>query len=476
MKRCHIGPRNLAFLAVDGKLTAIDAGAWPSAHRPVRPAEPPTERERLRLMTGFSARASSLALVAGLISAYATVPLAHESTEHNCAVIGSWIDPITGDTQAYDQTIEAAAASDIVMLGEVHPHVEHHRWQLATISALHGRRPDMVLGFESFPRAVQPALDRWTAGELSEDGFLEETNWPKNWGFDPELYLPMFHFARLHQVPMIALNVERDFVSRIRDEGLENIPEDERRGLTEPKTPSDAYLDSLAETFSQHLDIRGGEGSEGDEAAEDQGAETADDTSSTPDDIKDDPRFQRFVKVQTTWDRAMAQALAEASKSSQSPLVVGVLGSGHLERGFGVPYQLQDLGIEDATVFMPVAPAESCDAYKEEVADALFVLPPLSQIAEGPSGPKLGVMIETAENQVRVLQVMDDSIAKAADIRDGDAILEAAGVTLKDTSDLIGIVQQQAPGTWLPLSIEREGETIDIVAKFPSSANGHGKP
>lgn len=427
-------------------------------------------------MTGFSARASSLALFAGLISAYATTPLAHESTEHNCAVIGSWVDPVTGDVQAYDQTIEAATASDVVMLGEVHPHVEHHRWQLATIGALHGRRPDMVLGFESFPRAVQPALDRWIEGELSEDEFLEETNWPKNWGFDPELYLPMFHFARLHQVPMIALNVERDFVSRIRDEGLENIQETERRGLTEPKAPTDAYLASLAATFGQHLDLGGSDEGSGDDTAEGEAAETEEDTPSTQDEILDDPRFQRFVKVQTTWDRAMAQALAEASKRESSPLVVGVLGSGHLERGFGVPYQLQDLGVGDATVFIPVAPAESCDAYKEEVADALFVLPPLSQIADGPDGPKLGVMIETAEDQVRVLQVMDDSIAKATDIRDGDVILEAAGVTLKDTSDLIGIVQQQAPGTWLPLSIEREGETIDIVAKFPSSASGHGKP
>ena len=429
-------------------------------------------------MTGFSARASSLALFAGLISAYAITPLAHESTEHNCAIIGSWVDPASGDVQAYDQTIETAAASDIVMLGEVHPHVEHHRWQLATISALHGRRPDIVLGFESFPRAVQPALDRWIEGDLSEDEFLEETDWPRNWGFDPELYLPMFHFARLHQVPIIALNVERDFVSRIRDEGLENIPENERRGLTEPKTPSDAYLDSLAATFSQHLDIRGSdESSEGDDdAAENQETDAGEETPPKSDDIRDDPRFQRFVKVQTTWDRAMAQALAEASEREGSPLVVGVLGSGHLEGGFGVPYQLQDLMTKDASVFLPVAPAEDCGVYKEEVADGLFVLPPLSQVAEGPSGPKLGVMIESAEKKVRVLQVMEDSIAKAADIRDGDAILEAAGITLEDTSDLIGIVQQQAPGTWLPLSIEREGKTIDIVAKFPSATNGHGNP
>jgi uncharacterized iron-regulated protein len=427
-------------------------------------------------MTGLPTRASALALFIGIIGAGATASFAHESAEHNCAAIGRWVDPSSGDLQAHDKMIEAAASSDIVMLGEVHPHVEHHRWQLAAIAALHGRHPDMVLGFEAFPRAVQPALDRWVAGDLSEDAFLQETAWTRNWGFDPELYLPMFHFARLHKVPVVALNVERDFVSRIRDEGLENIPEAERRGLTEPKAPSEAYVESLAEVFGQHLDVGGGPQAEEADGADQANEEQSGQAPSAADDIRDDPRFQRFVKVQTTWDRAMAQALAEASARPDAPLVVGVLGSGHLERGFGVPHQLQDLGVENATVFLPVAPAESCDDYKNEVADALFVLPPLDEAEAGPDGPKLGVMIETAENKVRVLQVMEDSIAAAADIRDGDAILEAAGVSLKETSDLIGIVQQQAPGTWLPLAIERDGEKVEIVAKFPTVANGHGKP
>lgn len=434
-------------------------------------------------MTGLLIRSSSLALLAGLIAAGATPSSAHESSEHNCAVVGQWVDPQTGDVRPYDQVIEAAAGSKIVMLGEIHPHIEHHRWQLATIGALHGRRPDMILGFESFPRAVQSALDAWVAGELAEDEFLTETDWPKNWGFDPELYLPMFHFARLHRVPMIALNVERDFVSRIRDEGLENIPEDERRGLTTPRAPADDYLASLAETFGQHVDLapddeqagEAGDNEGGDEVAE-AGSEGETEGDGETGDILDDPRFLNFVTVQTTWDRAMAEALSEASARPEAPLVVGVLGSGHLERGFGVPYQLQDLGVDDATVFLPVSPAETCDIHEDEVANALFVLPSMEQVAGAPDGPKLGVMIETAEERVRVMQVMDDSIAAAADIRDGDAILEAAGVALKDTADLIGIVQQQAPGTWLPLSIERDGETLDIVAKFPAASNGHAKP
>ncbi|MGI9492422.1 MAG: ChaN family lipoprotein [Geminicoccaceae bacterium] len=434
-------------------------------------------------MTGLLARTSSLTLLIGLSAAMTagTPAIAHESAEHNCAVTGQWVDPSTGDLKDHQQVIEAASNRSIVMLGEVHPNVEHHRWQLSAISALYGRNPNMIIGFESFPRAVQPVLDRWVEGELSEDAFLEEANWIKNWGFDPELYLPMFHFARLHRVPMVALNVERDFVTRIRDEGLENIPEEERRGLTQPAAPSEAYLASLAETFSQHLDIREQAPADAEHGADDATEETeaSDETSDAgdePADIRDDPRFNRFATVQTTWDRAMAQALVEAAERPDAPLVVGILGTGHLEGGFGVPHQLADLGAEDAAVFLPVPPAENCESYQEEVAEALFVLPNQLEVVSGPPGPRLGVMIETAENKVRVLQVLEDSVAQAADIRDGDAILQAAGVALKDTSELIGIVQQQSPGTWLPLEIERDGKTMEIVAKFPTLPNGHAKP
>ncbi len=235
----------------------------------------------------------------------------------------------------------------------------------------------------------------------------------------------------------------------------------------------------MAEVFSQHVDIGQQASVDGDHGADEAatGEEAEEATAEAePLDIRDDPRFQRFTKVQTTWDRAMAQALAEAGAWPGKPLVVGILGTGHVEKGFGVPYQLADLGVSDTAVFIPVPPAESCEAYQDEVADALFLAPSQAEVVSGPPGPRLGVMIETAEDSVRVLQVIDDSVAQAADIRDGDEILEAAGVAVKDTSELISIVQQQAPGTWLPLAVERDGETMEIVAKFPALPNGHAKP
>ena len=54
------------------------------------------------------------------------------------------------------------ARRDVVLLGEHHDEADHHRWQLHTLAALHAQRPRMVIGFEAFPRRVQPVLDRLT--------------------------------------------------------------------------------------------------------------------------------------------------------------------------------------------------------------------------------------------------------------------------------------------------------------------------
>jgi len=42
------------------------------------------------------------------------------------------------------------------------------RWRLCA-----ARTDNMVIGFESFPRRVQPVLDDWSAGKLSADQFLK---------------------------------------------------------------------------------------------------------------------------------------------------------------------------------------------------------------------------------------------------------------------------------------------------------------
>ena len=79
--------------------------------------------------------------------------------------VGSWIVP-GGGKNIRHRSHRRAAKRSVVLLGEMHDNPEHHRWQLQTLAALHAVRPDMVIGFEMFPRRVQKALDQWVAGEL----------------------------------------------------------------------------------------------------------------------------------------------------------------------------------------------------------------------------------------------------------------------------------------------------------------------
>ena len=61
------------------------------------------------------------------------------------------------------------------------------------------------------------------------------------------------------------------------------------------------------------------------------------------------------------------------------------------------------------------------------------------------------------------------SVAQSADIRQGDRIVRAAGVDVTSSATLVAIIARQSPGTWLPVIIERAGQEIEVVAKFPAA-------
>ena len=136
------------------------------------------------------------------------------------------------------------ATRQVVLLGETHTIAEIHRWQLHVATIIRFIRRNVAVGFEMFPRRVQPVLDEWVAGELTSPQFLEKVDWKNVWGYDPQLYLPLFHFCRQQRVPMLALNCNRPLVTRVGKDGWDAVPEDERDGLT-PRGRSDRCLSRI---------------------------------------------------------------------------------------------------------------------------------------------------------------------------------------------------------------------------------------
>lgn len=383
----------------------------------------------------------------------------------DCDKVGTWLDPETGEAIAADRMLASLARRPVVLLGESHDNVEHHRWQLHTLAALHGYKPNLIIGFEAFPRRVQPALNQWVNGELDVETFLKAVDWRKVWAFDPALYLPLFHFARQNRVPMVALNVDRELVSRVRREGRTAIPADEMAGLSDPAPASQAYRESLARTYvsEQSHEAEDVQKDEQNEAEAEVAAPVGEADISS---VMQREDFARFVEAQLTWDRAMAEALVEARRKEPGSLVVGIMGRGHVEHGHGVPHQLADLDIPDAAILLPVESAATCDALPADLADAVFVVEAARHVEPATAKPRLGVRIEAAEGGVRISEVLEGSVAEAAALAPGDIVVSAAGFPIRRVSDLIEIVRRQAPGTWLPLTIKRDGEDIEVVAKF----------
>jgi uncharacterized iron-regulated protein len=286
---------------------------------------------------------------------------------------GAWLDPTSGREIAQEALFQDIATSQAVLLGEQHTSYEIHRWQLHVATVLHVLQPNLAVGFEMFPRRVQPVLDDWVAGKLSTAQFLQAVDWPAVWGYDANLYLPLFHFCRQQQVQMLALNCHRPLVTRVGKEGWDAVPEAERDGLTPSAAATPAYRRYL-------FDIMGG-------ARAPMRATSA-----------DDPVLDRFVRAQQTWDRAFACNIARALRQQDVPLVIGIIGQGHLQYRHGTPYQLRDLGVNDVSVLLPVFEAEHDAGKVAGIADAMFRLDDVEPQAPLPPRMQQAVAMRAARS------------------------------------------------------------------------------
>ena len=260
---------------------------------------------------------------------------------------GAWLDPATGDRLDPSDLMRRLASKKAVLLGETHDVAEIHRWQLQVTTCLHLLQPRLAVGFEMFPRRLQGVLDQWVAGEHDTARFIEASEYRTVWGFDPELYLPLFHFCRQQRVPMLALNCRRALVTEVGREGWEAIAEADRDAVTPSAPALPAYREWLFGLGARSPD--------------------------RPVASAMDPAFDRFVRAQQTWDRAFACNIARALDAG-APLVVGIIGRGHLEYGYGTPFQLDDLGVDDVAILLPNQAETLLIEPDRRRADAIFRL------------------------------------------------------------------------------------------------------
>ncbi|HEY9829545.1 MAG TPA: ChaN family lipoprotein, partial [Stenomitos sp.] len=205
--------------------------------------------------------------------------------------------------------------------GETHDSPEDHQAQLEILQALYrekqknakdGTAPRLVIAMEMFQRPYQNILDQYIAGKITEEQFIEQSEYEERWGFAWEYYAPILRFARTHQLPVLALNTPTEVTRKVARSGLESLTAAERRYIppfSEIRTDNAEYRQMIQTSYEQH--DQGGHGN-----------------SSS---------FERFFTAQVLWDETMAEAIAQWLKANPDDQVIVLAGQAHIVYGYGIP-------------------------------------------------------------------------------------------------------------------------------------------
>lgn len=217
------------------------------------------------------------------------------------------------------QVVSELKKSRIVLVGEQHSNVAHHRAQLAVIHALKEAGVEVAIGLEMFRHESQPALDRWVAGEINGQRF--QKIYYDNWNFPWQAYGMIFEYARTHKIPMIGLNVPREITRTVSRNGFKSLSPEQKGQLAEVSCVVDRqYMNYIRQAFGGH-----GHGQ---------------------------LNFIYFCEAQMVWDTAFAVYSLDYLKKHPNAVVVLLTGVGHAQKG-AVPRQIEIRSNEPYSVILP---------------------------------------------------------------------------------------------------------------------------
>lgn len=241
---------------------------------------------------------------------------------------------------SFAQLADAAAKADLVFFGEQHDDPATHASELAVLAALGERRPSVVVTLEMFERDVQPLVDQYLAGSISEANFLAGA---RPWDRYVTDYRPLIELSRVRGWPVVAANVPRRLASAVSRRGLallDTLNATDRRFMARehlcPKD-KDPYYTKFAQTMTGH-GAGGGPPTAADAAAMARMTDT-------------------FYEAQCVKDEAMGEAIVNAWRAApKGAIVFQVDGAFHSDAGLGTAERARRRAPEAKTVVLSAVP------------------------------------------------------------------------------------------------------------------------
>ncbi|AIE83565.1 ChaN family lipoprotein [Fimbriimonas ginsengisoli] len=258
---------------------------------------------------------------------------------------GRLADMRTGAAATADDIAKAADGKRFVFLGEQHATAPCQILEAAVVDALARRGRHVVVGLEMYQRPKQSVLDSF--GQMDETAFLEQSDWKKQWGFDFSYYRPVFDVVRKFRIPLVGLNVPRDWVRSVGKGGFAGLPAEAKGQL-----PDDMKLD-ISEHRQVFDSLMGGHSNVG-------------------------PSMENMYSAQVLWDEGMADTAIRylaAHKPDRKTVFVVIAGSGHVMYGQGINRRIERRKAGDGLNVVMTESAVPVEV-SNGIGDFVYVSPP----------------------------------------------------------------------------------------------------
>ena len=346
-----------------------------------------------------------------------------------------------GKSISFDEMIRAMAKSRFIYVGETHNSLPMHQIQAKIIQGLYDQDRGLAVGMAMYPITQQEALKKWSLGILSEEEFIREGQWYVNWNFHFGFYRDIFRVIKKNAIPLYALNVPREIITKVRMKGWEALSEQEKEMVPEPDLTHKDHRTLIRTIF---------EGADLPHQMKGKGLEMA---------------FEGLYRAQTAWDETMAYHARAALHKEEGKIVV-LAGSGHLLYNLGINLRVfhKNQMPYKTVVCVTIPEGKNSTEVSRSLADYVWVLPE----EERPAYPSVGLQFKTFEGLDNLVIERNpiDGVAKGKDFKKGDVVLSVDGEKHTDINELRTYLARFTWGDQVTFQLLREAQQIEVLLPF----------
>ena len=371
---------------------------------------------------------------------------AERRTRDARVVLDGITDSTTGDVISADDLAARLQNTRLLLIGESHTTADFHRVQLRVIRALHDAGRTVMIGLEMFPYTEQPSLNHWSAGLLTETGFVTLSRWYEFWGYHWNYYRDIFLYARDNRIPMYGVNTPRSVVTAVRQKGIANLSDADKQ-----RVPPHIDVDN-----PDHLAFF---------------QASMDDDNSVHGHMPES-MLKSMQAAQATWDASMAYNSVNVLKTAPADSILVVLvGSGHVAYGVGIEHQARQWFQGKITTLIPVPVQDSegklVSAVRASYANFVWGIP----YERDSLYPSLGFSTTETAGARKIIAIEKDSIAARSGFQVDDQVLALDGIPTPDRETWNRLMATKNWGDTAVITVKRGASEIPIRAELRRTPN-----